>query len=136
MRVLALDDMETRQRVFQRWFAGFDLVQVYTAKEAIEALNGPRFDLAHLDHDLEAAHYDIVAHPTMHGYQTVWGTGMDVVDHILAMPRDLAPVRVIVHSWNMGRAFEMVQRLNEGGRWARHQKFDPNRPTIVITEKR
>lgn len=120
MRILVLDDMETRHRVFRQCFIGCDTVHVETAQQAISALRkGPRFDLAHLDHDLTEEHYDAynAGRPV-----TDEGTGMEVVNFIVAMTEEARPKQVVVHSWNR-RATEMVARLKDAGVPARWEMF-------------
>ena len=53
MKVLFLDDMEDRHRIFKDKSRSHDIYQAYTVEEAIELLemHSP-FDIAYLDHDL------------------------------------------------------------------------------------
>lgn len=62
-------------------------------------LDGERFDLALLDHDL--------------GKECE--TGMSVVAHIVAMEPERRPAQVLVHSDNTGAAPEMVAKLRAVG---------------------
>jgi CheY-like chemotaxis protein len=120
MRILTLDDMESRQREFRRWFVGHTHDEAQTAPDAIRLLEYFEYDLVMLDHDLAEEHYltlseglseDLVGDGPLYSP----GTGMDVVDHILQMPRKQRPKKVIVHSWNMVRSVEMYARLQEVG---------------------
>lgn len=134
MKVLTLDDMQDRQRTFAIWYAGFDLVQVGTAPEAIAALAKERFDIVQLDHDLAEEHYLILSEGLLEGpvqgeAKYLPGTGMDVVDFITDMPDDKKPKLVIVHSWNFARSLEMLRRLEEHRVKAFLWKFDPKTPT-------
>lgn len=123
MRILVVDDMEVRHRSFRKMFIGCDLVEARTAKEAIDALGGPAFDLVQLDHDLSEEHYLIASEglseerrENMPEYKP--GTGMDVVDFLVQQVRNNAPNlpgKVVVHSWNPYRAKMMYQALREAG---------------------
>ena len=174
MRVLTLDDMDGRQRVFVRWFIGHEHHIAYDAHGAKAALDTlPRFDLAHLDHDLAEEHYlnqsgglhqEPVCRGCGHeqslhyrfrpdgrrgacarcecpGYEApaevfLPGTGMDVVDHIIGMPEELRPRAVIVHSYNVIRAPEMLRRLLEAGIRAYWIKFDGSgEPSIGLLQR-
>lgn len=132
MRILTLDDMEERQRVFARWYAGLEHHQAKTADEAIMALRGPQYDIVQLDHDLAEEHYlklsEGLSEEGPIDYLGVCGTGMDVVDFICACQEHQRPKLVIVHSWNLVRSPEMVLRLQEHGVKAYWCKFDPNVP--------
>lgn len=122
MRILTLDDMESRHVSFRQWYGNHHLAETWTAPEAIKALDESvrPFDLVHLDHDLAEEHYLTLSEgmhetrqPGMAEYAP--GTGMDVVDHIIKMPADRRPHLVIVHSYNPGRSLEMYQKLREAG---------------------
>lgn len=126
MKVLVLDDMEIRHHVFRRRFIGHELTEARTAAEAIAALDATVFDQVQLDHDLSEEHYltmsEGVSEDRLPGAPVYApGTGMDVVDHIVAMPPERRPKLAIVHSMNSARSPEMVARLKDGGvpaRWA------------------
>jgi CheY-like chemotaxis protein len=122
MRVLFLDDKQERHDAFRRNTIGHDVLFVFTASEAIKALEtGPRFDQARLDHDLAEEHY-----LQFEASEYAPGTGMDVVDHILKMAPEKRPKKVIVHSFNEPRSREMILRLRDAGfRNCYWYKFDP-----------
>lgn len=121
MRVLVLDDAHIRHRGFRCEFQGHYITNTFTAPEAIEALKTQeRFDLATLDHDLKEEHYLVATEGVSEDWQPGMpeyspGTGMDVVDFICTMPPEKRPLQVIVHSWNISRSPEMVQRLRDAG---------------------
>jgi hypothetical protein len=168
VRILTLDDMETRQRIFGIWYAGFEHYKAYTADEAKNLLVGDRFDLVCLDHDLTEEHYltlseglseeptcDLCDHEKSahwkfneHGIRSLCercdcsgytrkkaeyapGTGMDVVDHILQMPKEKQPKFVVCHSWNEGRREEMYTRLIKAGVPCLAKKFSPGEPYLL-----
>jgi GrpB-like predicted nucleotidyltransferase (UPF0157 family) len=152
MRVLFLDDMKIRHEAYAKTHIGQDTVYVFTAKEAKDVLdNQPRFDRAQLDHDLAEEHYlelseglyESAQHsPTClvsqghvyactcgaqeDAYKTkkLVGTGMDVVDHIVAMDPYKRPRYVIIHSYNE-RGAEMLRRLKDAGVPSVWIRFDP-----------
>jgi CheY-like chemotaxis protein len=96
-------------------------VETWTAPKAIEALDSHKpFDLVMLDHDLAEEHYLTLSEgmsedrlPGQDEYAP--GTGMDVAEHIAAMPVDKQPKLVIVHSYNPLRSVEMYNVLREAG---------------------
>jgi len=107
-RILFLDDMEHRHTEFVKATLGHGhvIVQVWSAKEAIQKLEDERFDQVFLDHDLSED--DIMVKV---GAPSKVRTGMDVVDHIMKM--ETPPPDVIVHSCNGPAAWQMALRLSE-----------------------
>jgi len=135
MRILTLDDMQIRQDEFRKWFIGTEHIAVATAKEAIDALGGPAFDLVCLDHDLAEEHYlelsEGMSEMAIPGSKIEYspGTGMDVVDFLVQQAKADAPNvprYVVVHSYNPGRAAEMVRRLYEAGYQVMRMPFGPS----------
>jgi CheY-like chemotaxis protein len=124
MRILFLDDAQIRHDMFARAHGGDEVVHVFTGPEATRALDeqGP-FDLVHLDHDLT---HELVLERSggLHeepeecdpplGNPPLVGTGMDVVRHIVEMPPELHPSRVVVHTHNPIGA-DMVRLLELAG---------------------
>lgn len=104
MKILFLDDERWRHELMDRRHAD-DIVQhVYTIHQFKNALAKERFDVVSLDHDLVPSDltYDCE-------------TGMDAVRHLVSMPRELVPPRIIVHSWNARAAGEMMTALRDAG---------------------
>ena len=142
MRILFLDDMQIRHDAAVRWFKGHELVQCYTAQEAIKALAGPRFDLVMLDHDLAEEHYltlseGLSEEPTHGNQQDSYapGTGMDVALHICNMQMENlpnVPGIVVVHSWNPSRARQMHELMRERGINSYRSQFDPCRCPVNL----
>lgn len=135
MRVLTLDDMEIRQNFFRRWFREHEHHVALDAPTAIVLLDcsgrlEPVFDLVMLDHDLAEEHYltasEGLSETGDDGYAP--GTGMDVVDHIVKMPVEQRPKRVVVHSWNPTRSVEMFNRLRDAGIAVWKIPFNPTTP--------
>lgn len=104
-RVLVLDDDEKRHD----WFRdkaealNWELLQAWTAEEAIESLDRNDFDLVFLDHDLEIGRLKL-------GAPYNWGpNGTVAARHIAGMVAK--PRRVHIHSVNRGGAAEMERIL-------------------------
>lgn len=131
MKILFLDDSQLRHDAFHRNRLGHDVTHVYTALEAINALEMKGiFDLVSLDHDLAEEHYLMMSEGLSEDRreaeaECLCGTGMDVVDHLTKMPTSRRPLVVVVHSWNTSRAEEMVRRLHEAGISATWTQFNP-----------
>jgi CheY-like chemotaxis protein len=142
MRILTLDDAEERQHVFARWFVEHDHFVTFTAHAAIDLLDKmPRFDLVHLDHDLAEEHYltlseglseDALIPKLREKISCMVGTGMDVVDHIVGMPEERRPQVVVVHSYNIVRAPEMLLRLQDAGVRSCWIKFSAAEDTLDL----
>lgn len=110
MRLLFLDDDQTRIDQFYEWTRGHDLTVVMNAEDAIFVLSRDEpFDLIFLDHDLEDMHY------TPQGYQERPETTGDAVAQWLVANPEKRPKRAIVHSWNPDGAQRMGARLHECG---------------------
>jgi hypothetical protein len=109
MRRLILDDSTERLEVFGSRFPGCVLVSTY--EEAIQAMNGERFDEVWLDHDL--------------------GTLRNGCDVAYWMATELPPIklpgRVIVHSWNPAGARAIATTLQPVGINAEISPFNPDR---------
>lgn len=110
-RILFLDDMVHRHDEFKRLAHmipphDHEIVQVWSAKQAIDRLTNEKFDQVFLDHDLSEE--DIMVKV---GGPSRVATGMDVVDFIVKMEEP--PMDVIVHSCNGPAAWEMCYRLAE-----------------------
>jgi CheY-like chemotaxis protein len=121
-RVLILDDDENRHYSFRRRFAtlGFkpeDLIHVYTARQAIDALTvNERFDLVCLDHDLDPV-----------SLLSDTGTGADVSEFIgMHMEPTKRPKLVLVHSWNPDGSARMVADLQAGNVRVIRREFSPS----------
>jgi ActR/RegA family two-component response regulator len=107
MRILVLDDEQYRHDGFAMRFAGQDVTHVRTVAEAFKALDGERFEMACLDHDLGSGD----------------GTGLDVAERIAAMTREARPRYVLVHSFNPPGARRMVATLKQAGIPSKHEPY-------------
>jgi len=113
MRILFLDDMQTRHNTFRDLVEDqrdLDLLIAYNASQAISYLgtDGCDIDQAFLDHDLSEE--DIMCEV---GGASRVPTGMTVVDHIVTMKAP--PRQVIVHTCNGPAGDEMERRLKDAG---------------------
>ena len=111
MKVLFLDDDAGRHGQFLMQTIGCAVTQVWTAPEAIAALDAAEepFDLASLDHDLGGRVY------VMDGEAGPEGTGLDVARHIAGMEPERRPRQVVVHSFNPAGAADMTTTLRAAG---------------------
>lgn len=103
MKILFLDDDETRHQTFRRKSIGHDVTYVYCVKDAIRALDSNRFDVASLDHDLGGKQL-----VTSDGVEP---TGYLVAKHIATMS-GFRPKEVIIHSYNQVGARNMKNVLD------------------------
>lgn len=109
-RVLILDDDQDRHHAFDKKLPNASRTHVYTAEQAIMALDhSPAFDIVFLDHDLKADNP---------------GTGTDVALHIARnLPRSKTPGLVWIHSWNPEGRRKMAQILRRDGIQTTVQRF-------------
>lgn len=115
MRILILDDEQSRHDVFRRVYAGEIVISCQNyADFTNELLYGSPFDLIHLDHDLGDEESGATCFVDGFG-DTVAFTGLHAVDLIYSLPEDKLPARVIVHSNNSVRAPMMVADLKRAG---------------------
>lgn len=108
MRILFLDDDEERHRRFRSAHIGCDVTFCFTYEACIAALAGPRFDRAHLDHDLsDMAAAGMPAPGELNG--------QDVARFIAGMPPDARPMEIVVHSFNDDGRRKMGRILVDAG---------------------
>jgi hypothetical protein len=105
MKILFLDDMESRHIFFLRSFANkkdkFDWAK--NAKEAYELLDKNVYDIVFLDHDLAEDHY--------YGKSGDEDTGEDVAKYISTLPTADMPKYIIIHTLNPHGGNNMESRL-------------------------
>lgn len=120
MRILVLDDDESRHETFRKNLAGNDVVHVYSFHEACQVVtDSERFDVFYLDHDLMDFHDNsgyCQAPLEFTGYHFVHWTVND-------MPVALRPELVVVHSWNPSGAMLMFEALRDAGFKAYREEF-------------
>jgi hypothetical protein len=110
MRILFLDDSPERHRKTEPLLIGHDVTWTWTAPEAISARDGPRFDIAMLDHDLGGRVYTHDEPPSPEG------TGQDVATFIAQkMPGNRQPRYVVIHSFNGVGSMLMYYALEGNG---------------------
>jgi CheY-like chemotaxis protein len=111
-RVLFLDDNMSRHFMFSEAAPNHVVIHhAHSAKQAIELLDDNlEFDQVFLDHDL-GGEQDEMSEPGKSNSGTP--TGMDVVDHIIAMAKP--PQHVVVHSMNAPAAEQMLYKLQGPG---------------------
>ena len=104
MKILILDDDESRHRIFNENlnYPGNFVENVYTAKECIDKLKEETWDICFLDHDLGGKVY----------VNSGEGTGWEVAKW-LSENLDKKPDTVIIHSYNPGGA-SLMQNLIPG----------------------
>ena len=98
MRILLLDDIDARRVILEERLSPAEFVHATNASEAITALQGERFDLVHLDHDL--------------GEEPA-GTGAEVARAIAELPPERRPLRAVIHSFNPVGAQRMKAILED-----------------------
>lgn len=117
MKILFLDDMNTRHRCAQQWFpAESEITHAHDAYECVglylfgQGSESP-FDLVSLDRDLGERR-----------------SGEDVVDQILRLHEafpELQRPKFAVHSWNLPAAERMANRLQWAGFEVSRKPFSP-----------
>jgi len=110
VKILFLDDNESRHAQFEYEHQGDSLFKAYTVQEAINFLkdNSP-FDIVYLDHDLGP----VVTTSNSIFPASTEDTGYEVARYISIMSDKLRPKEVIVHSWNPAGAARMRDILVE-----------------------
>ncbi len=116
MKILFLDDLEKRHRIFRRLNPGHRIFNVYTSSEAIKVLKDQSpLDEVHLDHDLGGVYLP-----------SDMDSGFGVARFISRMSADMRPGRVTIHSWNETGAENMLRVLREAGLNAVYRPFAAN----------
>lgn len=102
-RILVVEDDEERIAIFRDDLGGFALDLADSVEGAAKHLEGPRYDLVFLDHDLEhgARVYIDPEEP---------GTGYQIAKLLAARP-EYREVPVVVHSFNWFGANRIVKEL-------------------------
>lgn len=109
MKILFLDDDESRQSAFKEWFdehkTDLDtLVQTRTANDTIKALKSNKlFDIVSLDHDLGGKVF----------VTETKETGYEVALYIERMGKKKLPKSVVIHSFNPTGASRMMQAIKK-----------------------
>jgi CheY-like chemotaxis protein len=108
VKILILDDQQYRHDVYARRFETFDaeVVHVYNPDEAAEVLGQMTFDLVFLDHRLGYYVYEPMPMEV---------TGLATAKLIAALPEDMRPKKVVVHSWDTTGSTQMAEVLRAAG---------------------
>ncbi|MFH1415658.1 MAG: cyclic-phosphate processing receiver domain-containing protein [Elusimicrobiota bacterium] len=117
MRILFLDDRESRHRIFIEINPNHEIEPAYTVEKAVNLLECcPSFDVVCLDHDLGGGIY----------LPSDEKSGFAVAQHIVSMDRKKQPAIVLVHSWNEEGALNMLKLLREADIQAFYEPFSDN----------
>lgn len=101
-KVLILDDMEERHIAFKKKYKiDYNITSVYTAAEAIKALQDQKWDFVFLDHDLGGT----MLVPS--GKET----GYEVAEYIANNPETIPNEKIILHSLNFDGRRNMINVL-------------------------
>ena len=111
MRVFVLEDNPGRLDFFRKLFPG--CVTAINYPEAVAALEGTRFDLVYLDHDIPGSE-----------------NGADVAFWMTRMPREKWPDKVIVHSSNVRGSLAIFFTLRRAGFAVEQQMYPPDAPVV------
>ena len=106
MRVFVLEDNPERLEFFRNFSPGCVTATSYA--EAVSALEGPRFDVAWLDHDIGGTE-----------------NGSDVAFWMAQMPRAKWPDKVFVHSWSVPGSLAIFMTLQRAGFEVEQRKYPP-----------
>lgn len=116
-RILIVDDMETRHDSFRGWLPEAERVHVYNYDQAVKALQGDKFDVVYLDHDLSEMQ-------TL-GLEDSEQSGYDVALYISKLKATKKPGRVVIHTWNPVGARRIAEVLHAAKISFVRQPFGP-----------
>lgn len=116
MRVLIVEDDETRCTWFQEKFADNELDLTCNVQQAFAWLAVWDYDVIMLDHDLVEEHYFSELHDDER-------TGYAVAAWLATHPDKQRDATIIVHSLNFAGADRMLETLRGAGRDAEHVPF-------------
>lgn len=116
MRILIVEDDETRCAWFHEHFSGNELDVTPDVKVAVTWLASNDYDLILLDHDLTDDHYFSSEHDDER-------TGYAVAQWLAMYPDRQRFATIIIHSLNFLGSDRMLETLRESGRDAEHIPF-------------
>jgi len=107
MKILIVDDENQRHFGFkEKYLPENEVINAFTVKEAIAFIQNTKFDLIHLDHDLQDfEHFD-------NGRKPIERTGMDICRYLI---NNNYMGRIIIHSWNTPASIKMKKMFEEVG---------------------
>ncbi|MBS1722745.1 MAG: hypothetical protein JSS66_07020 [Armatimonadetes bacterium] len=122
MRILFLDDQESRYKVFKQLCIGKSVQHIDWAEDTAQAIamlaDNPRYDLVCIDHDLGEEHYKAY-HQEQYNGEINYGdtpTGYDFALHIaMELEPEKQPRFAAVHSFNENGSKRIVAALSEAG---------------------
>lgn len=97
MKILFLDDDETRHSFFAEWTKAHDVTHVRTASKAADLLEEQKWDACFLDHDLGES-------------EALHGNGTSLARWLHENPLKIPPM-VVIHSWNSDGAKTMMDYI-------------------------
>lgn len=113
-QAVVLDDLEMRHEAFRTQYGHLytQIEHCYNMAQFLHFILTFPGQIQHisLDHDLGDRTVD--SHPMS---QTLYGTGMDAVKLLIALPETYRPVTINVHSHNYQRQEVMVDTLRRNG---------------------
>ena len=116
MRILVVEDDESRCAWFQEKFAETNLDLTCNVQQAFEWLGVWDYDVILLDHDLIEDHY-------FSEVEDDERTGYAVAAWLATHPDSQRDATIIVHSLNFTGADRMLETLREAGREVEHIPF-------------
>ena len=137
MRVLVLDDMNTRHKWFITALIGHNYHPVYSSESAIEELQKFKFDMIFLDHDLEEQHYNVWTGAELDDeafFSRLERTGYDVTKWMVEN-NNHKQAQVIVHSLNPAGSKRMVDLLTSNGYNAKYVSFLELQKRLINNER-
>lgn len=111
MKILVLDDDETRHKTFRQNLIGCEVTHTHTYQEAVAALEAQAFDAFHLDHDLnlDGNHVSVDAN----GREL---SGSDFASYAAReVPEHQFPKVIVIHSYNPSGAANIASKLRRKG---------------------
>lgn len=126
MKILILDDDDTRHTTYDMRYVGHDVFHTYNYIAFTDELHSEfQWDLIHLDHDLG----DLMSGDT---YEDGWGitreyNGVHATNRICELPDGFIPKKVIIQSINPHDSRVMMNLLERRGiptEWRPFTKFE------------
>lgn len=129
MKILVLDDDDTRHRRFRQWFVGFDVVHAFTIEQFNREYLRGTWNYVFLDHDLNDNQYrsiEKIDGDNIPGYVGPCQrelTGKDAAHMVAESPGNVE--HVVVHSWNRSGGDEMMSILRDSDVECTRWEFNP-----------
>ena len=127
MRILVVEDMPERIKVFRSFFVEHTLDVIATSDGAIKLLKENEYDAIYLDHDLDDDHYSVGI-----GAPAARGTGQEVATFLANNPDNNWDAYIIIHSLNPVGSVRMLETLQDGKRRVKRVPFGTNVFAAVV----